>query len=220
MTISPRIVSYMLAFLLALSSESIAVECSVGKFLGPLPGLKYIYSGSDGSKIELTGISSDENKMIEVEEIVFFPENILPPDVPKTTSSRYRLIIDGNKMIKETVNDSKIVLQGPLTKKSTKWKIKGKAGSKTGREKAKWKDIESICKIVESRKSNIFGKERYTITMECVTSNSSSSAVLIETYAEDIGLIERIMKGMTKGGEPRELYRLTLEKILNMKCLE
>ena len=129
MTISTRIVSYLLAFLLALSAESIAVECSVDKFLGPLPGLKYIYSGSDGSKIELTGISSDENKMIEVEEIVFFPKNILPPDVPKTTSSRYRLIIDGNKMIKETVNDSKIVLQGPLTKKSTKWKIKGKAGT-------------------------------------------------------------------------------------------
>jgi hypothetical protein len=213
-------VSHVLAFLFLLSAESIAVECSVDKFLGPLPGLKYIYSGSDGSKIELTGISSDENKMIEVEEIVFFPENILPPDVPKTTSNKYRLFIDGNKIIKETVNVSKIVLQGPLTKESTEWKIKGKAGSKTDQEETKWKDIESICKIVESHKNNIFGKERYTITVKCVTSNSLSPAILIETYAEDIGLIVRIIKGMTKGGEPRELYRLTLEKILNMKCIE
>ena len=220
MKVIPRIVSYIFALLFVFSSGSIAVECSVDKFLGPLPGLKYIYRGSDGSKIELTGTSRDKNKMIEVEEIVFFPENILPPDAPKTARSRYRLIIDANKLIKETVSDSRILLQAPLTGEFTEWKIKGKVGGKKGREKAKWKDIESICKILESSRSNIFGKERHAVITECVTPNSSSSAILMETYAEDIGLIERIIKGRTKGGEPREIYKLTLEKIVKMKCLE
>ncbi len=221
MVIGKRTLPYLLVilvFILAHFVESGAGGCTLNRFLGPLPGFKYIYTGSDGSRIEMTGISTDKNNAVEIKEITFFPEDILPPDIPKSNSIQYRLSILGDKMIKENIKGREIVLQEPLSTESKPWKIRGKFSSRTNREEIQWKDNESKCKIVAKSKSNCFGKERCIITTECVASNSSCLIKRLETYAEGIGMIERILILKTKNGKKREIYRLTLNRIINLRC--
>lgn len=217
MIINTRNIPYLLIFILFLSAESKAAECTVDTFLGFHSGLKYVYQCSDGSRIEITRISTDKNKSIGVEEIIFFPESSLPPDMPKCTSIGYKLYIHGNKLIKESIKGRETILQEPLTRGSNFWKIKGMSGRKTDQREAKWKDIESLCKIVETGKSNCFGKERCTITTECVTSNNLSTIIRLETYAECIGLIERIINTKTKNGKIAEIYNLSLDRITKIQ---
>jgi len=216
MSLSIRIMS-LLVFFVTLSVHSGALGCTLKEFLGPFPGLKYVYSGSDGSTMEVTRISTSVNKTVEIKELTSFPEDILPPNAPKAVAVQYSLKVHADKMIKESERGKEIVLQEPLAEEAKPWKINGKAGSKTDRGRMKWKDIKSMCKIVEIGRANYFGKERCIITTKCVTSNTSLRTERLETYAENIGLIERVLNAKTEDGELKKTFRLSLEKIIKME---
>ncbi|MFC1825535.1 hypothetical protein ACFL9T_22720, partial [Thermodesulfobacteriota bacterium] len=100
-----------------------------------------------------------------------------------------------------------------FTKNSAPWKIRGKEGHKTRKGQTTWRDIESICRIEKSEKKFFLGKERIILTTECITKNASSSTIRIETYAVEIGLVERILKRKTNDGKVIEIHRFTLDKI-------
>ncbi|MFC1825692.1 hypothetical protein ACFL9T_23525, partial [Thermodesulfobacteriota bacterium] len=131
MTVHLRILTFIFALVFSLSAEAIASGVTLKQFIGPSPGLKNIYTGLDGTRMELIGISNEKDNTIEIEEVIFFPENILPPDVPKKSSSRYKMIVKNNTLVKQSIKGEEIALQEPFTKNSAPWKIRGKEGHKT-----------------------------------------------------------------------------------------
>lgn len=182
-----RIIVLALLLCLALYANcAFAKELSIGDFMGPPVGKKYIYENSKGRIKELEGMKYLETNVIEVDEIRYFDSKILPPGIPRENKLTYRLRISKDKIEREFRGKSQVVLKYNGTKESGVWEIEGiklEPGNKSV-------PMITKCKIKEIEQKIMFGDERFLLTTECITKNADIEFVVLDKYAEGIGLIE------------------------------
>ena len=213
-----RIVPCLCLFMLVFCVSSFAKDHDIHQFMGPAPGVKYVYISSDGSKVELIGLSKVTQDSLEVEETTYFSEKFLSVGMPKSTSVRYKICIYDEEMIKERGRSKEILLRDPFDGSSNKWKIPGKAlTTRSEKRKPSWVTVKSKCKATYTGSRNILGQNRLIITTECVNNELASTFVRIEKYADGIGLVERSLKAISKSGKISEVYKITLKEIINKK---
>jgi len=168
---------FLLIFLVCLTSYSICHAGSSPKdFLGPLPDYVYYYQTEHGQKMTLHGLTWDHEGAIVVEQTTFFPDDpALADNCVDQLSTVYVLYADGGRLMWKgfglVQNGYKVQfdLENPIWDNP----LRGPDGEK----------VPSECRIVETSRQQLFGKERTVIEV-------AGEFCLPRVYASGIGLID------------------------------
>lgn len=156
-------------------------------FIGPLPGVTYLYEQPGGNGIELRGLTRDEDGALLIEEsfITIQHESELKKVSTYDLMKVYGMTIDGKDRVlkREFSNDGSIHYSVELDTRQPVWgnpfimKKQGSAELKDG------KKMTSKCRIVKQSRQFLFGRERTVLEV-------SGEYCTPRTYASGIGLID------------------------------
>jgi hypothetical protein len=186
-------------------------DLSVRDFLGPPAGKTYTYvAGSE--TYEVIGLAPVGTQGVKVEERVQIPEDIREQvRGTKIRFPQYDLIAVEGKLMK-VIDDrsAEIVLQEPLTPRSSSWLSTGVAYE--GHAAIK---LRLECTIDAVSPQHVFDATRLVASVRCeaLGEKPALSVVTIHKYAQGVGLIEQSIE--TSGGADRSQgsVRSILQKI-------
>jgi hypothetical protein len=205
--------SILLISLLSCSNGT-AENQDLNVFIGPSLGYKNIYTSPNGNSLELFGLSMDNSGSIEVEERTILKASDFPPNISNKINRKYKLTVIDDMVIKQVNDRDEILLKGPLSAGTSKWKISGKAGSgEISKKSISFKEVSTLCKITLTGKEKLFDKERVIVITECTTKYLDATSIRMEKYAEGIGLVERSIISKSDEEGEKELIKFNLKKI-------
>ena len=202
----------------SLLSIANATDYTLKQFLGPQVGVENYYSGTDGSKLKLVGISHKNDKSLMLEETFYYPKESLLLNMKSHQTRVYELFVSGDKMIKKSEEKQEVVLQDPRIEDN--WLIKGSMlDIRPKNANHKWREIDTTCKIVDIKEGDVLGQRTLVITKKCEYREISSIFIRTEKYGKGIGLIEQTQNVVEENGEIKGIYKLQLEKINVVTCI-
>ncbi|WFS63390.1 hypothetical protein LF599_04285 [Pseudodesulfovibrio thermohalotolerans] len=173
----------LLVYPIAAASEG-NIDAAV--YLGPLPGIRFFYETDGGQKMELRGLTYDQEGALLIEEKSLFPTRWAAFNAGCTTelSTIYGVLSNGSKLLKKgfplngmTGYETDLDLEEPA------WGIEITLAELGTKYSGAGKKTTSRCSITKRSKQKLFGKERTIIEV-------SGAYCIPRKYASGIGLIE------------------------------
>ena len=180
-----------------------AVE--LDRYIAPQEGsvLVYEFTPQPGPVVDVE-VKDVRQGYARFEEII-----TLPGDSNKKLSNLYEIYTDGADLIKKNSNGVKeVIIKGPI-KVGQLWNV-----SSTIMKEPESSVTKSKCSVVEIIAKEILGTERNAIKVKCLADHSDLISGTTYIYAENVGLVEKIIETKNKEGV---IFGALTQKLIDLK---